>query len=135
MKTAPNESLRICLDRQGGRTHYREPITTAIPGYDLHVLEETTTRSAYRLERTARTCSIEFLTEGETHHFPVALASVYSKYLRELYMHLFNRYWCEHHADLKPTAGYYTDAQRWLRDAAPTIRSLDVPESLLVRQR
>jgi len=135
MKAAPNESLRICLDRQGGRTHYREPITTAMPGYDLQVLEETTTRSAYRLERSPRTCSIEFLTEGEDQHFPVALASVYSKYLRELYMHQFNRYWCGQRADLKPTAGYYTDAQRWLRDAAPTIRSLQVPESLLVRQR
>lgn len=135
MKMAPSESLRICLDRQGGRTHYRESITTAMPGYDIHVLEETANRSAYRLERSSRTCAIEFVTEGERHHFPVALASIYSKYLRELYMHQFNRYWCQHHADLKPTAGYYTDAKRWLSEAAPTIRRLNVDQSLLVRQR
>lgn len=135
MKTAPRESIRVCLDRQGGRTHYREPLTTAMPGYEMHVLEETPARSAYRLERSTRTCAVEFTTDGEQRHFPVALASIYSKYLRELYMHQFNRFWCDRQANLKPTAGYYTDAQRWLRDAGDTIRQLKIERSLLVRQR
>jgi len=135
MKAAPRESLRVCLDRQGGRTHYREPLTTAMPGYDMHVLEETPTRSAYRLERSTRTCAVEFTTDGEDRHFATALASIYSKYLRELYMHQFNGFWCDRQASLKPTAGYYTDAQRWLKDAAGTIRQLKIERSLLVRQR
>jgi len=135
MKAAPGESVRVCVDRQGGRTHYRESLTTAMPGYDMHVLEETPTRSAYRLVRTTRTCAVEFAAEGERHHFPIALASIYSKYLRELYMHQFNRFWCGHDDKLRPTAGYYSDARRWLRDAAPTIRKLKIERSLLVRLR
>ncbi len=132
---APNETIRVCIDRQGGRTHYRDPIATAMPGYQMHVLEETDTRSAYRLECAARACRIEFTTKGEDHHFAVALGSIYSKYLRELYMHQFNRYWAAQQSGLKSTAGYYTDAKRWLADAGDTLRRLEVDRDLLVRER
>ncbi len=135
VKDAPHETVRVCIDRQGGRTHYREAIATAMPGYDMHVLEETETRSAYRLGCSARVCRIEFTTKGEDHHLAIALASIYSKYLRELYMYQFNRYWAAQHRCLKPTAGYYTDAKRWLVDAEDTLRELDVDRAMLVRER
>ena len=65
----------------------------------------------------------------------MALASVYSKYLRELFMHVFNGYWSGQQPGLEPTAGYYTDAQRWLKDAAPSLRRLNVKTDLLVRRQ
>ena len=36
---------------------------------------------------------------------------------------------------LEPTAGYYTDAQRWLEEAAPVLRRAKVHRDLLVRER
>jgi len=60
---------------------------------------------------------------------------VYSKYVRELFMRLFNDYWCAQQAALRPTAGYYGDAQRWLDDADPVLRRLQVDRRLLVRER
>lgn len=135
MQTAPDEHIRLCVDRLGGRTHYRETLTTAMPGYELQILEETSTKSAYRLVKSSRICRIEFVTGGENEHFLIALASVYSKYLRELYMKMFNAYWCEKIEGLKPTAGYYTDAQRWLGETDEIIKKHSINRDLLVRQR
>lgn len=135
MRAAPEERIRLCVDRLGGRTHYREALSVSLPGFDMHVLEESEGRSAYRLTRSSKVCEIEFVTGGEARHFTVALASVYSKYVRELYMAAFNRYWSGRIPGLKPTAGYYTDAQRWLGDAGPKLDGFRVDRGLLVRDR
>ena len=132
---APEERLRLCVDRLGGRQHYREALSTAMPGYELQILEESAERSAYRLTRSSRICEIEFATGGEDRHLPVALASIYSKYVRELFMHAFNGYWSKKAANLKPTAGYYRDAQRWLKDAAPVLERAGIDLGTLVRAR
>lgn len=135
MRAAPDEHVRIHVDRLGGRKRYRESLTTALPGFELQIIEETDVRSAYRLIRSPRVVEIEFGTKGDSRHFPVAAASIYSKYLRELYMHAFNRFWCDAQPGLKPTAGYYVDAKRWLAEAAPAIDRLSVDRALLVRSR
>lgn len=135
MRAAPGERVRLLVDRLGGRKRYREPLTTALPGFDLQIIEETESRSAYRLRRVDRIVEIEFATKGDSRHFPVALASIYSKYVRELHMHAFNRFWCARQPDLKPTAGYYTDAKRWLDDAEASIAALAVDRALLVRRQ
>jgi ribonuclease HII len=135
LRAAPDENVTIFVDRLGGRMHYREALATSFPEYEFFILEESTERSAYRLNGRSRHVRIEFRTDGEARHLATALASIYSKYLRELFMHLFNEYWCAQHEGLKPTAGYYSDAQRWLGDAAPTIERLHINRDLLVRAR
>ncbi|MGB2985281.1 MAG: hypothetical protein WBE26_05305 [Phycisphaerae bacterium] len=135
MRSAPHQRVRVLVDRLGGRTHYRDALITALPGYDLQIHEESPRRSVYRLIRSSRTCEIAFVTGGDGHHFPVALASVYSKYLRELYMHVFNGYWSRQMPGLRPTAGYYTDAQRWLQDVSRELVRRSIDRNMLVRQR
>jgi hypothetical protein len=134
-RISPSEHVRVRIDRLGGRKRYRDALLTAMPGYELRIIEESEVRSAYRLVRPSQVCEIEFVTRGDTGHFPIALASLCSKYLRELYMHAFNRFWSTQQRGLKPTAGYYTDAQRWLADAAPAIDQLAIDPVGLVRQR
>ena len=135
LRAAGDDHVRLCADRLGGRTHYRQPLADSWPQFELEILEETETRSAYRLVRSERVCRVEFQTEGEKKHFPVALASIYSKYIREVCMGMFNDYWCTAQEGLKPTAGYYTDAMRWLSDAEPAISRLGVMREELVRSR
>lgn len=134
-KACPRERLRVFVDRQGGRTHYRDPLMTSLSGEAFTIVEETDARSAYRLDWAARACEIDFSVDGDARHFPVALASMYSKYIRELFMRRFNDYWSARVAGLKPTAGYYTDAMRWLADweAAPEATAVD--REALVRSR
>jgi ribonuclease HII len=134
VRAAPPGPIYVEVDRLGGRTHYRESLMTAFPNTSLQVLEEGAERSAYRLEGSPRDFTVRFSTSGEEKSFPIALASMFSKYLRELFMHRFNAYWGARCPDLKPTAGYYTDAQRWLRDAADTLAAAQVDVDRLVRK-
>lgn len=135
LRCAPDPRVRLCVDRLGGRVRYREALQTAFPEFELQILEECPERSAYRLANSSRVCRVEFVAGGEDRHFAIALASVFSKYLRELYMHVFNDYWSGRMTSLRPTAGYYTDARRWLNDAASELDRLGIDRTTLVRQR
>ncbi len=135
MRVASAESVRIVVDRLGARMRYREALTDSLPGGALAILEESETRSAYRLRWPDRTCEIEFTTKADDAHFAVALASLYSKYVRELYMHVFNNYWSRRMPELLPTAGYYTDAHRWLKDVDSVVSAASFDRAVLVRSR
>ena len=132
---AGGERVELHVDRQGGRTHYREPIMSAFPEYYLRIIEESEARSAYALTNNAVCHHLDFVADGEDRHLPTALASIYSKYLRELFMRAFNAFWARQVAGLKPTAGYYTDAKRFLGDITSMIDALGIDRNLLVRTR
>jgi hypothetical protein len=95
--------------------------------------------SAYALVRKGRGGTqpfrVSFSVDCESLSFPVALASMLSKYLREVHMTLFNRFWKEHRANLEPTAGYATDARRFLQDILEVRRRLGIDDALLVRRK
>jgi len=63
----------------------------------------------------------------------VALASIFSKYVRELFMHLENQYWLQFVPSLKPTAGYYTDALRFLSQIADVRKKEAIQDNILIR--
>ncbi len=52
----------------------------------------------------------------------VALASIVSKTVRELWMDIFNAYWQARVPGLRPTAGYHVDAIRFRRDIEAAAR-------------
>ena len=135
IRSAPRERIRVCADRLGGRTHYRDALMTSFPEHKVTVMAESQERSAYRLVDGETVRDIEFVTRGDQRHFAVALASVYSKYIRELYMHAFNEYWAEQVKGVRPTAGYYTDAKRWLSEMSDELDRRRIDRQLLVRSR
>ena len=96
------QDMKIVVDRQGGRWYYLERLQCMLPGAKFKILDESETYSAYRISDGQRTVDISFLVEAEDQHLPVALASMLCKYLRELFMELFNGYWCGHLPDLGP---------------------------------
>lgn len=109
---------RVVIDRQGGRTRYAEVLARAVPGSAVRILEEDFHQSRYELTGVCgRRMTVVFRVEAESCHFPVALASMAAKLTREVLMLRFNRYWGARIDELKPTAGYATDAGRWLREA------------------
>ncbi len=129
------EPTCIVVDRQGGRIRYLRPLQRIFDGAEIKIIEESDRRSAYLLREGKGSAEIRFCTKAESDSLPVALASMVSKYLRELFMELLNRWWAERIADLKPTAGYYTDGKRFLNDIAKVISSEHIDRSLLVRCR
>jgi len=130
----PDQPIRFYIDRQGGRTNYSKWLMTSFEDFSLKIIEESDDRSAYQMVRRPAEWRVEFAKSGEKHYLPVALASMFSKYIRELFMGGFNRYWCGQIADRKPTAGYYTDGMRFLSDIQPHIERLGVDRSILIRQ-
>ena len=66
---------------------------------------------------------------------PVSLASIYSKYLRETFIKALNEFFTTRQPGLKPTAGYYTDAKRWLADAEEMLARHYVDRTMLIRVR
>lgn len=102
---------RIVCDRQSGRTRYARALGEI---FDSVLIEEESPRaSRYRCDGQTGV----LLTPGaDGAYFPVALASMAAKLVRELAMMRFNRYWAQRIPELKPTAGYVQDARRWLHD-------------------
>jgi hypothetical protein len=72
---------------------------------------------------------------GGERALPTALASMVSKYLRELSMHAFNAYWRRHLPDLRPTAGYPGDSRRFKTEIAGVQQELGIEDHLLWRER
>jgi hypothetical protein len=132
---APGQSLQVLIDRQGGRTRYASVLRTAFDVSHIDILAESASRSAYALKVFGRAARVEFITEGEDHHFAIALAGIFSKYLRELYMSAFNQYWAGRVDGLTPTAGYYQDARRFLADIASVLDRDRIDRALLIRSR
>ncbi len=131
----PDHELLIRVDKQGARDHYGKLLMRAFEDRRLKVIEESGESSAYEMVGGPARWRVSFTQSGESRHMPIALASLISKYLRELLMASFNAYWANHVPDLKPTAGYYSDGLRFLRDIQPHLGRLRVTTDSLVRQR
>jgi hypothetical protein len=105
------EETFITIDRQGGRRYYGDWLINLLPGQPLRAEEEGPERSIYR----SGDREIGFYVKGDCLALETALASLFAKYAREAAMVLFNRYW-QSRAEIKKTAGYYTDGQRFIKD-------------------
>ena len=127
--------LRVHVDRQGGRRRYLPALQRAFQGCEFKILDESESVSAYRLTAGARSAELYFAVRGDQDHLPTALASMVSKYLRELFMTLLNRFWSRHVRDLTATAGYYVDGRRFFREIQPAVQRLNVDPRLLYRSR
>jgi hypothetical protein len=134
-KRFANEDVLIFADKQGGRDRYGAMLARRFAGARLTVKHQDRFAGHYRVRRGASEFEVRFLMHGERHALAVALASMYSKYVRELYMRLFNAFWAQHRPDLKPTAGYAEDAARFLADVAAAREKLGIPNDVLIRKR
>ncbi len=132
---ADEENLAIVCDRQGGREHYGPVLRMMFEDWSLEILGETDKRADYRLTQGSRSARIIFCEKAESIALPVAAASMLAKYVREALMHRFNRYWQQHKPELAPTAGYYTDGWRFLRDIQDLRAKLGVSDMELIRSR
>lgn len=130
----PSEPVAVVCDKHGGRNHYVELLHGRFGDDLVEVRRESRAVSEYRWGAGERRVEIAFRTGGEE-FLPVALASMAAKYLRELSMRAFNAYWQAEVPQLRPTAGYAVDAQRFRRDIAATQRRLGITDRVLWRNR
>lgn len=140
LKQYGDRGLVIFCDQQGGRAHYGALLRMMFDDWALEIVREPggendRGHSEYLLTKNGRIVRIIWCEKAEAQCLPVAAASMLSKYLREMLMRRFNAYWKIHLPDVKPTAGYYNDGLRFLRDIQAKRRELRITDQLLVRAR
>ncbi|MFH1021869.1 MAG: hypothetical protein V1809_00595 [Planctomycetota bacterium] len=126
-------AARFECDRQGGRRRYGPGLAARFAPAAVETVEERRACSAYAVRVSGRVVNVAFLLHGEEASFPVALASMWAKYLRELMMRRFNAYW--ESRGIRPTAGYPHDAKRWLAETGPLRREAGIDDALLIRRK
>ena len=128
--SAREVGVRVFADKHGGRSYYSGVLTELTGGEFVQVLEESPQRSRYRV----RGAEFQFEAKGER-HLPVAVASMVSKYLRELSMLAVNAFWRRHLPELRPTKGYPMDARRFRAEIAATQQQLGIADAIVWRAR
>lgn len=132
----PGEVMDVVADKHGGRNFYAPLLDRIFPGAEIYILEEGDRCSSYRLETSLGELRIRFEPEADSRHFCVALGSMICKYLRELFMGRLNAWFLERvDRELKPTAGYPGDAERFIAAIEPSLGRLGIQREHLVRMR
>jgi hypothetical protein len=127
----------VMVDRLGGRKFYGRLLVAAFPGAAVEERACGAEESSYEVEAPSRglTSRVSFACRAEARSLLVALASMASKYMRELFMRRLNRYFLARCPGLRPTAGYPQDAARFLADTAEFRWESGLADTLLIRER
>ena len=105
------------------------------PDMELKILYESPKTSSYELQADGKCMRLHFVVSADENFLPVSLASMVSKYLRELLVYNINHYFVGHCADLKPTAGYWKDGLRFIEDLKMNIPHVRFDNNQLIRCR
>lgn len=125
--------VEIFCDRHGGRKNYLPQLMDTWPESWFQEIRSDASRCSYQ-----NLCQPEFtihFSVGGDSFPPTAMASMLAKYTRERFMESFNAFWSARLQDLKPTAGYPVDAQRFRRELGDAPLELGLPASLWWRSR
>lgn len=129
-----DEAISVICDKHGGRNRYARLLADWFPDWLIEVYSETRDLSLYRFGPPQRRVEFRFCTRAES-YLPTALASMASKYMRELAMAALNDFWCQRVPGLVPTAGYPVDAQRFKQAIAPVQATLGILDNTVWRKR
>jgi len=129
------DPIAFWIDKHGGRNTYAAQVQDALPETMVVARQERLNRSVYDVLGLSRPVTLTFQPRADAEHFCVALASMASKYLREVLMREFNGFWQTHVPGLKATAGYPGDAARYLAAIQPVARRLGLEEAAIWRRK
>lgn len=122
-------------DKHGGRHFYHGPLIDAFPDSWIDRGDEGPALSRYVVRQGGRRLRLSLQPRAESVDGLVALASVVSKTLRELWMDAFNAYWTARVPGLRPTAGYPLDAARFRSAIEPHCRARGPAPALWWREK
>lgn len=131
----PTSTANVFCDRFGSRKGYAPLLQEHVADqHPVEVRREAKACSRYAWGPPDQRVQVSFHTRGES-LLPVALASMASKYLRELAMRALNDFWCRRVPRLRPTAGYPADATRFGAQIRRVQMSLGISDHVLWRNK
>ncbi|MEM6690526.1 MAG: hypothetical protein AAF664_13920 [Planctomycetota bacterium] len=128
--------IDVFCDRHGGRKRYAGVLQHVFHEHPIEVCTESKHLSIYQIKIENTSLRFHFTVKGDR-FTPVAAASHFAKFQRELLMMVFNEYFrraSKKDKAPKPTAGYPVDASRFLEDIDPIFDILKIKRNDLVRQ-
>jgi hypothetical protein len=126
--------ISVICDKHGGRDHYERLLFDQFPDSLIEIRAEGRARSQYQFGPPERRVDFRFETKAEC-YVPAALASMASKYLRELAMRAWNDFWCARVDGLRPTAGYPPDGRRFKEAIAAAQEELGIDDCMIWRTK
>lgn len=132
---SPAAPLQFLIDRQGGRADYSRELMRMFPQFELTVLKMDNRVSSYELAGSNGAMRVHFAVGADGKYLLVSLSSMISKFVRELCMHHLNTYFTSTYPDLEPTAGYWTDGQRFIRDLTARQKDFKIDPNILIRTK
>ncbi|MEL7499622.1 MAG: hypothetical protein AAFN77_18610 [Planctomycetota bacterium] len=134
LKVMADDDLEIICDKHGGRNRYAGVIQHVLTDQAVSVGAETRAESDYAFREDDRDVIVRFRAGGES-FLPTAVASMVSKYVREVFMIAWNQFWTTRVDDLKPTKGYPVDAKRFKMEIANKQTELSIKDADIWRCR
>lgn len=128
------QSITVICDKHGGRNAYHQLLADHFPESLIEIHGEGSACSRYRFGPQHRRMEVSFEVRAES-YLPTALASMASKYLRELSMAALNAFWSARVPGLRRTAGYPQDARRFKTDIAAAQAELGIDDRMLWRAK
>lgn len=129
-----DDDIEIGCDKHGGRSKYAALIQSILTDEFVMVGEEKLEVSDYSFREHDRDVFIRFQAKGES-FLPTALASMVSKYMREVFMMLWNEFWQMKIPNIKPTKGYPVDAKRFKSEISAIQAELGIEDRLIWRNK
>jgi hypothetical protein len=123
----------VVVDRQGGRRDYLRLLNILFPFAHVDEVEKNAKTAVYNIENRSNHMRVIFQIDSEKNHLPAALASMTSKYLRELCMIRFQEFWRTHAPDVRPTFGYFQDGKRFLEEISHHIDRMKIDKDTMIR--
>jgi len=133
-KYSSGNTVIVRAGKQGGRNYYLPYMQRLFAGKTVRSVEQGFDNSSYIIKsKPASDATVSFIKDGDSSEFVIALASIFSKYYRELGMFKLNRFFRSHIPSLKPTSGYYTDSRRFIRTINPLFDKLNLSRHDFIR--
>jgi hypothetical protein len=123
-RAAVGDATFLSCDKHGGKHYYLPALYDAFPEAWIERGPEGAELSRYVIRAPGRMVELSLLPRADRSDGLVALASIVSKTVRELWMDVFNGYWCARVPGLCPTAGYPVDALRFRRAIEAAARAV-----------
>ena len=134
LKSKTDDDLEIVCDKHGGRSKYVDLIKAHLTDQPISTGVETKDCSDYSFSDQQRDIVIRFQAGGES-FMPTALASMVSKYVRQVFMKAWNQFWIAQLPNLKPTKGYPMDAKRFKAEINDLQNQLGIADIDVWRQK
>lgn len=125
--------FQFLVDRQGGRVNYHQELMRMFLDAELTIIRQDEKMSSYDMAWGGKHIRIHFAAGADRRFFPVCLASMVSKYIREIVMESQNAFFYDLCPALRPTAGYWEDGQRFVRELAEKLPAFQYDRNKFIR--